>query len=42
MSYDKEKYFEEHVSTFKNFIKYGTYITIGIIALVILMAIFLI
>ena len=42
MSYDQEKYYQEHVSTWKSFIKLGTYCTVGVIALVILMAIFLV
>ena len=41
MSYNKEKYYEEHVNTWKNFIKLTTYSSVGIIALLILMAIFL-
>ena len=40
MSYDKEKYYQEHVNTFKNFIKLGVYTSIGVIVLLILMAIF--
>ena len=42
MSYDKKKYYEEHVATFKNFIKLGVYTSIGVIILLILMAIFLV
>ena len=42
MSYDQEKYYKSHVATWNQFIKKGVYITIGIIVLVILMAIFLI
>ncbi len=42
MSYDKEKYYKEHVNTFKNFIKLGIYTTIGVLILLILMAIFLV
>ncbi len=42
MSYNKEKYYKEHVTTFKNFIKLGTYTTIGVLILLILMAIFLV
>jgi len=42
MSYDQEKYYQEHVNTWKGFIKLGTYCTVGVIALVILMAIFLV
>ena len=41
MAYDQKKYYEDHVSTWKNFVKYGTYGTIGVIALVVLMAVFL-
>jgi len=41
MSYNKEKYYEEHVNAWKNFIKLATYSSVGIIALMILMAIFL-
>ena len=42
MSYDKEKYYQEHVNSFKNFIKLGAYTSIGVIILLILMAIFLV
>tara|TARA_B100000686_G_scaffold353260_1_gene458164 strand:+ start:2595 stop:2723 length:129 start_codon:yes stop_codon:yes gene_type:complete len=42
MSYDKEKYYKEHVATFKNFIKLSTYTTIGVLILLILMALFLV
>ena len=41
MSYNKEKYYEEHVNTWKNFIKLAIYSSVGVIVLVILMAIFL-
>jgi len=41
MSYNKEKYYEEHVNTWKSFIKLATYSSVGVIALMILMAIFL-
>ena len=41
MAYDQKKYYEDHVSTWKNFVKYGTYGTISVIALVVLMAVFL-
>ena len=41
MSYNKEKYYKEHVNTWKNFIKLATYSSVGVIVLVILMAIFL-
>ena len=36
MSYDKKKYYQEHVNTFKNFIKLGVYTSIGVIVLLIL------
>ncbi len=42
MAYDKEKYFQEHVSTWKTFVKLSAYGTIAVIALVVLMAIFLV
>tara|TARA_B100001996_G_C18649335_1_gene588750 strand:- start:262 stop:390 length:129 start_codon:yes stop_codon:yes gene_type:complete len=42
MSYDKEKYFQDHINTWKTFVKWSAYGTIGIIALVVLMAIFLV
>jgi hypothetical protein len=42
MSYDKEKYFQDHVNTWKIFVKLSAYGTIGIVALVVLMAIFLV
>ncbi len=42
MSYDKEKYFQDHVNTWKNFVKWSAYGTIGVIAIVVLMAIFLV
>ena len=42
MSYDKEKYFQDHVNTWKAFVKWSAYGTIGVIAIVVLMAIFLV
>ncbi len=42
MSYDKEKYFQEHVNTWKTFVKLSAYGTVGVIILVVLMAIFLV
>ncbi|MBT3940310.1 MAG: aa3-type cytochrome c oxidase subunit IV [Pelagibacterales bacterium] len=42
MSYNKEKYFQDHINTWKTFIKLSTYGSIGVIALVVLMAIFLV
>ncbi|MBJ85310.1 MAG: aa3-type cytochrome c oxidase subunit IV [Pelagibacterales bacterium] len=42
MSYDKEKYFQDHVNTWKTFVKWSVYGTIGVIAIVVLMAIFLV
>ncbi len=41
MSYDKEKYFKDHVITWQQFVKKSIYISIGIIIGLILMAIFL-
>ena len=42
MAYDQKKYYEDHLNTWKNFVKFSIYGTIGIIALVTLMAIFLV
>ena len=42
MSYNEKQDYQEHVNTWKNFIRLGTYCTIGILALVVLMAIFLV
>jgi len=42
MSYNKEEYYQSHVSAWKKFIKGGLIITIGIVVLLILMAIFLV
>ena len=42
MSYDKEKYFQDHVNKWKTFVKISAYGTIAVIALVVLMAIFLV
>jgi len=42
MSYDQEKYYQSHVTTWKNFVKVSVYITIGIIVTLILMAIFIV
>ena len=42
MSYNEEEYYKAHVDTWKNFVKVGLYITIGIAILLILMAIFLV
>ena len=41
MSYNEKQDYQEHVNTWKNFIKLTTYSSVGIIALLILMAIFL-
>ncbi|MBE53361.1 MAG: hypothetical protein CMJ09_02670 [Pelagibacterales bacterium] len=42
MSYDQEKYYQTHVTTWKKFVKVGLYITIGIIVTLILMTMFLV
>jgi hypothetical protein len=42
MAYNQKKYYEDHLKTWKNFVKFSIYGTIGVIALVGLMAIFLV
>jgi hypothetical protein len=42
MAYNQKKYYEDHLKTWKSFVKFSIYGTIGIIALVVLMAIFLV
>ena len=42
MAYNEKKYYEDHVKTWKSFVKFSIYGCVGVIALVVLMAIFLV